>query len=265
MKRFGWRFRLILTCAVLSPLLSSARKGITLLVVPREDVPVRLGLDVGARCPTLLLSYKIQPDESISLHGWSGTEWVNVTPESYAEGSFFSTQPESAVIVWKEGQQLHEALIPSQEWCPEAYGISTAKGRPLIHLLGRHYDFKYDDWRWFSENYNVPLNSINPDSLNMAWYHRRLGENLKREAGAGSSDLKHLSVIYGPELALQDADDVSVDEPIPDEATAVDADNPLTNSVPQAVVLGVGEAGELEAGEAGQSDAAEASETEQDE
>lgn len=250
MKRIGLLACMFVAAVLFPSSFAFASDGITLLMVPREDGPVRLGMDVGSRHPTLLLSYKVLPDGSASLHGWSGTEWVNVTSDSFAEGSFFHKQPESAVVVWDEPEQLPKSLIPKESWCPTAYQISTTEMRPLLHLLGRHYDFKYDDWRWFSDNYRLPFNSINPDGLNVSWYHRRLGENLKQGKSTGTADLEYFTILYGPQPVLQDEPDALVGEAVETtespagEEVVEGTDNPLTNAVPQAVILGAGEASE---------------------
>jgi hypothetical protein len=243
MKRIGILTWLLIACAIHAPWTSFAGEGITLLLVPREDKLVHLGRDVGARHPTLLISYRLLPNGSVSLHGWSGTEWVNVTPESFAEGSFFLKQPDSAVLVWQEGAQIPEVLIPSHDWCPMAYGIATTEMRILLHLLGRHYDFKYDDWKWFSDSYKMPFESINPDNVNVSWYHRRLRENLNQPAVSAASDLDYYSLLSAPAAVPEGELDVPADEPVNAASEeAADVDNPLTNAVPQATILGAGEA-----------------------
>ncbi len=232
------------------PAVSFSSEGSTLLLMPREEEVVKVGLDVGNRFSTILLSYKIVPSGQLSLHGWSGKEWVNVTPESYAEGSFYTVAPVSAVLVAEEGVEIPEQLIPGAAWCPEVYRIATVETRPLIHLLGRHYDFKYKDWKWFSENYQLPLDCINPDGLNVAWYHRRMVDNMKAQGTDSYSDLNHLRIIRMPELASEqepvevadETDAVAPEEsvdPVADEDVAEES-NPLTNDVPQAVVMGDG-------------------------
>lgn len=252
MKRFRRIAFMSLLIGMLSPLHSLASRDLTLLLIPREDGPVRVGMDVGNRYPTLLLSYKVLSNGAVSLHGWSGAEWVNITPESYETGTFFSTSPTTALVVVKEGRQVPATLVPSPAWCPAVYQISTTETRPLLHVIGRRYNFKYRDWKWFSENYNLPLDSINPDGVNVPWFHRRLDDNMKKRS-MGSSDLQYLSVIRiplpvseaGPEQATEEepAEDSG---PTEEEPVETIEENPLTNAVPQAVVLGAGDADETE-------------------
>ncbi len=259
MRRILTLFSVSFAIGVLSPLCLQASTDVTLLMVPREEVPVRLGMDVGNRFPTLLLSYRMLPGGAVSLNGWNGVEWIKISPEAFAAGTFAPTSPAAALIVEKPGMPVPESLIPDAQWCAATYKISTAQTRPLLHLLGRHYDFKFRDWTWFSEAYELPLDSINPDGLNVSWYHRRLGENLRRKP-LPDSDLQYLSVVYitppvveeealaesekalaESEKALAESEEGSTDGPEPESlsAPAVEtvADNPLTNAAPRAVVF----------------------------
>lgn len=230
---------------------ASRKEEVTLVLVPREDGPVRVGMDVAKRYPILLISYKQGANGAVSLNGWTGSEWVNITPEAYSEGDFFHTGPTSALIVGKEQRPLPESIVPSMTWCPSVYAISTLETRPLLHLMGRYFDFKYKDWTWFSSNYHMTLDSINPEGLNVGWYHRSLVENLKKPATVGSSDLQYWMVIRQPGMMEQMEPEVEVapmksDEPVPngmEQAEALQVD-PLTNAVPDAVVLGAGDADE---------------------
>ena len=142
---------------------------VTLVMVPREDRVVRVGMDIANRYPTLLISYQVGGGGVVSLHGWTGTEWVNVTPESFKEGAFFHTGPTDAVLVEKDGEPIPEMLVPSAAWCPSVHKISTIDTRPLLHLIGRHYNFRYSDWKWFASNYKLSMEDINPEGLNIAW------------------------------------------------------------------------------------------------
>ena len=222
---------------------------ITLLMVPRDDGPVRIGMDVGNRFPTILLNYMVLPDGSCSLHGWTGSEWVNVSAESFTKGSFFLVEPASALIVTQKDGAVPESLIPPEAWCPSVYRIKTDEVRPLLHLIGRHYDFQYKDWKWFSENYKLTMSQINPEELNLAWYHKRLGENLKDDVIDGSTDLDLLEVIRTAQPDLEEQAEPSPQEPEvigePDEADTSAGDqidgNPLDDPVLPAVIVSGGD------------------------
>lgn len=221
----------------------SARKDeITLVMVPREDNVIRVGLDLADRYPTLLVSYKISGG-STSLHGWTGKEWVKISPQAFKDGGFFRTGPDSALII-DDGNMLAESMLPSEEWCPAVYKITTSEIRPILHLTGQYYNFKYKDWKWFSENYKMSMEVINPEALNVAWYHKRFGDNLKQSPVA-ADDLQYWVAVRHPVSREQSiGEEVSETNMVeaaeqPEMETPEDAMlvNPLTNDVPEAVVI----------------------------
>jgi hypothetical protein len=228
---------------------------VTLVMVPREDSAVRVGMDIANRYPTLLISYQVGGGGAVSLHGWTGAEWVNVTPEAFTEGAFFRTAPTDAILVEKAGQPIPEMLVPSEEWCSYIHKISTIDTRPLLHLIGQHYNFKYSDWKWFASNYKVSIEDINPEGLNVAWYHKPMGEHIsKKSAVVGTSDLEYWSVVRQPAdavdlMAVQAADEIPASDEIEqasdmESSESLEGEDPLTNSIPSAVILGAGDADE---------------------
>ncbi|MDF7823508.1 hypothetical protein P4B35_05745 [Pontiellaceae bacterium B12227] len=223
---------------------SAARKSeVTLVMVPREDSTVRLGLDLANRYPTLLISYEVKPNKPVSLHGWSGKEWVNISLDDFHAGNFFRTGPDSALLIEEEGTAVPETLIPPVGWCDAAYKITTTQTRPLLHLVGQYYDFKYKEWQWFSENYKLSMDAINPEGLNVAWYHKRFGDNLKKSPVA-ADDLQYWVAIRHP-VVLEELPEAVEEETQPEMELPGDPEvNPLTNAVPEAVVLSAGDAEE---------------------
>jgi hypothetical protein len=244
----------ILVSLVLGSLVStyaSRMDEVTLVMVPREDSVIRVGMDIANRYPTLLISYQVGGGGVVSLHGWTGTEWVNVTPEAFKEGAFFNTAPTDAVLVEKDGQPIPEMLVPSEAWCFSVHKISTIDTRPLLHLIGRHYNFKYSDWKWFASNYKLSIEDINPEELNIAWYNKPLGEHLRRKSAAvGASDLEYWSIVRQPMDAVEAmADEMLISEEIEqtsdmESLESLEGEDPLTNSIPSAVILGAGDAAE---------------------
>jgi hypothetical protein len=236
--------------AVLSAVCVSASRinEVTLVVVPRTDESVKLGLDIAGKFPTLLVSYKAGSNGQISLHGWTGSQWVNVSLEDYAAGNFFRTGPDSALLVMDDENVLPEALVPPVDWCTGVYSISTTETRPLLHLIGQYYDFNYADWKWFAKRYDMDVAAINPEGLNMAWYHKRLKDHLSTQEVTGSNDLQYWVVVRTPDAVTEPAAQEPAVEPAEAEGVPVEEleSNPLTNSVPEAVVLGAGDAEEAE-------------------
>lgn len=274
MKKHAIRLIVFLVFAV-STSFASRKDEVTLLILPREDVVVRVGMDIAKRFPTLLLSYKVDAKGGISLHGWNGAEWVNVSVDNYRDGSFFKTAPESAVLIVKDGESLPEKLVPPADWCATSYAIKTVEIRPLIHLVGQYFDLKHKDWKWFSSNYDLPIEAINPEGLNIAWYHKRLNEHFTKTHPVGADDLQYWAVLRVPAPAVPErpAEPVKVEEPVEEEAEkavepeklepakepaeAAPAENPLEGSAPEAVVMGAGDAEEGKAKTEESKDAAE--------
>jgi hypothetical protein len=225
----------------------AARKDeVTLLIVPREDALVQVGLDIANKYPSLLISYKLGGKGTLSLHGWTGTQWVNVSQQDFLEGNFFKTGPDSALIIEKGNAPVPEQLIPSEQWCFIVSKITTTQTRPLLHLVGQYYDFSYDDWKWFSKRYNQPLDAINPEGLNVAWYHKRMNDHFKKQVPLGASDLQYWVSVRQPvsvEPEVPVVEEPVTEEPVEEAAAAaeVEAGNPLTNDVPEAVIMGVGD------------------------
>lgn len=234
---------------------ASRMDEITLVMIPREDSVVRVGMDLANRYPTLLISYRLGADGAVSLHGWTGTEWVNVSSDAYKAGAFFNNGPTDAVLVEKEGQPFPDALLPAESWCPSIHKVATVDTRPLLHLIGQHYNFKYSDWKWFASNYKMAIEDINPEGLNVAWYNKPMGEHLrKKTVVVGTSDLEYWSVVRLPQsetvevlapLVTNDMPVVEDVQPASDteqQPAGLDGEDPLTNSIPDAVVLGAGDA-----------------------
>ena len=232
MKRFRWIKWLF--CAVFAwglVLAVEARKEeVTLVLVPREDTTTRIGLDIANRYPTLLVSYLVSPRGDVSLHGWTGRQWVKVSLADFAAGSFFKNGPSSALIVEKKGAPATESLIPPKEWCAEVSKVTTTNIRPLLHLVGRFYDFNHKDWTWFAKRYGQSIDAINPEGLNTSWYHKRLDEHFKDSTPVGSDDLQYWLVVRENEV---------IHPPVVEPIDLIE--DPFTNAVPPAVVMGAGD------------------------
>ncbi|MEI6892526.1 MAG: hypothetical protein V5783_10180 [Pontiella sp.] len=243
-------FSILAVVMVVGVAAADRKSEVTLVMVPREDGAVRLGLDIAHRYPTLLVSYQVLPNQPPSLHGWSGKEWVNISLDNFRTGHFFRTEPDSALVVEKEGTAILETLIPPADWCNAAYRITTTESRPLLHLLGQYYDFKYKDWQWFSAHYKLSMDAINPDGLNVAWYHKRFADNLKKNPVA-VDDLQFWGVIRHPVIleeypeTVEELPETVEEEARPEMELPEDPEvNPLMNAAPEAIVLGAGDAEE---------------------
>ena len=245
-------YSILVCCSAIATVYADRKTEITLLVVPREDGALRVGMDIANRYPTLLLSYKVESNGGVSLHGWAGKEWVNVALKDFHEGNFFKTGPDTALVIETEGYAVPEIIIPPAGWCGAAYKITTTEIRPLLHLIGQYYDFNHKEWTWFAENYRLPFDAINPEGLNAAWYHKRLNEHMKTRDAVIGDDLQYWLAIRHPESEQVQVtetetnvlDRVETEEEAEQESVEVLDANPLTNAVPEAVILGAGTAEE---------------------
>ena len=222
---------------------SAARKDeITLVMVPRDDATVQLGMDIANKYPTLLVSYKLGANETVSLHGWTGTQWVNVSLEDFLAGNFFRVGPDSALIVEKAGAEVPGKLLPPPDWCANVAKITTTEMRPLLHLTGQYYDFSFKDWSWFAKRYNLDLDAINPEGLNVSWYHRRMEDHLKSNDSLGASDLQFwVSIRQAVMTEPMEPPASGMEEPTPPVDEEVVGD-PFTNAAPSAVIMGAADA-----------------------
>jgi hypothetical protein len=242
MNKIKWtKLVLVVVCACGIAFPAQARRDeVTLVMVPRDEATVQVGMDIANRYPTLLVSYKVAGNGTVSLHGWTGTQWVNITLTDFKEGNFFKTGPDSALIIETETEPVADLLVPPEDWCLNVSKITTTQKRPLIHLVGQYYDFEFKDWQWFTKRYSIDMDAINPEGLNVAWYHKRLNDHLNKESSPGTSDLQYWISIRQAVLAEPPVQDEAKSTEV-EMSTDEDTENPLTNDVPTAVVLGAGD------------------------
>lgn len=226
---------------------ASRKDEVTLVMVPRDEDTIKVGLDVASRYPVLLISYKVGANGIISLHGWTGSQWVNIPKADFDSGNFFRTGPNSALLVEQADKPFPQGIVPPAAWCEEVYKIATAETRPLIHLVGQYFGFSFKDWEWFAKRYNEELDAINPEGLNVAWYHKRLDDHLRQRKSVGAGDLQYWVALRYPEppavlppaVPGTNAPAPQAEQPTQGVEPAVD---PFTNAVPEAVVLGAADA-----------------------
>ena len=238
--RLSYMLGVALVVMVSAQSFASRKDEVTLLMVPREDRVQQVGMDIANRYPTLLVSYKLGANGAVSLHGWSGSQWLTISEQDFKEGKFFRTGPNSALVVEKAGVPVPEWLVPADEWCAEVYKITTTDTRVLLHLVGQYYDFKFKEWEWFARRYGKTVDHINPEGLNVAWYHKRLGENVKKGNASGSADLQYwealrIAVPAEPEGDLEES--IHPEMEIPNDPEV----DPFSNDAPAAVVMGAGD------------------------
>ena len=83
--------------------------GRVLLLFPHNEQSVKVGLDIAERHESLLVTYKLGAQNTVSLRGWTGTEWVYISVPNYQSGDFFREGPEKAIII--DGYDSFQSLI----------------------------------------------------------------------------------------------------------------------------------------------------------
>ena len=157
------------------------QSDITMLVVPREAIPLQIAQDISRRYPVLLVSYQIAQSE-LKLHAWNGDGWVGVPVEDYANGTFFANRPKHAIVVEYEKFRAPAALTPNSTWCESANRLSTTNPRAMLHLLGLYFDFPFRYWDQLAQRYGYSLEEINPTLSNVHWWNIRGDELVEKRA-----------------------------------------------------------------------------------
>lgn len=217
--------------------------GRVLLLFPHNEQSVKVGLDIAERHESLLVTYKLGAQNTVSLRGWTGTEWVYISVPNYQSGDFFREGPEKAIII--DGyDSFPDALLPSEAWCDAVYKVSTMQLAPIIHLCGRRLHFEYNDWKWFSDRYGIALEDINPNFHGVRWFNRRLGDVLKNTHAKSDKDEVFWNVIREP--SVEDLnEDFIINESLLEEETILEEEvieeeiivNPLLEDAPEAIII----------------------------
>ena len=262
MKKQWIKWIIGLVCASNLMAMASIKKDeVTLVLMPRDKILKKVGLDLAKRYPLLFITYKVQPNGSISLHGWTGSAWVKVTTQEYLAGTFFKNGPTSALIVEKQNVPVPTLLIPPKKWCKEVVKIKTTQLRPLLHLTGRYFDFPYKYWSYFSKRATLPLTDINPENHNLSWYQK----SNKQTQYSLKQDLQYWQVVRKPTPPkLPVVVPVKKEEPAPKkvekkekaekkesteakkEGTEKPVVDPFKTPLPPAAVLGAGSVSEVD-------------------
>ncbi len=166
-------FKKILLLTLLSSfvLTSSAasKKGITMLVVPRDAKTIQIAQDVAQLNPVLLVSYQ-QTEKLLKLYAWNGDGWIDVSMEDYINGAFFENPPQHTIIIEPANAPSADALVPDGTWCESGNRLTTTDPRAMIHLLGRHFNFQNRHWKHFAETQGFALEDLNPELINIYWW-----------------------------------------------------------------------------------------------
>jgi len=214
---------------------------ITMLVMPREVIPLQIAQDIARRYPVMIVSYQMTRGE-LKLHAWNGDSWVAVPVDDYTSGTFFANRPKRAIIVENERLQAPAALAPNSIWCESATRIATTDPRALLHLLGLSFDFPFRHWDQLAERYGFSLEQINPTLQNVHWWNLRgdvlLEKRAQRDFAIDLDKWHYLETLPPPVVVpvVMEAEEPATAPAAPEEikagATAVD----ITAKAPEAPV-----------------------------
>ena len=231
MKHFKW---ICIVVYILQTAQAVHADGRVLLMVPHEEQMIEVGLDFAEMHPSLLISYRLGEQNTAALKGWTGTEWVYVSVANFQSGNFFREGPDKAIII-QSNQPFPEGLIPCASWCDEVFKINSNKLRPVIHLVGQALHFRYDDWKWFSKRYDMPIAMLNPTESGIYWYNRRLGDVFKGRRKSGHEDLLLWEAVRLSELEVVESmasEEVALPTLISEEGGEIEAPVVNEESIP---------------------------------
>lgn len=172
----------VITASLVSlPAMAWRNDEITMLVIPREVLPLQIGQDISRRYPVILVSYQTL-NGALKIHAWNGDDWVFVPVEDYSTGTFFTNCPKTAIIVERENAPAPEVLTPSSLWCERASRLTSTDPRVMLHLLGLHFDFPFRHWNQFAKRYGYALEEINPTLENVYWWNLQGDVLMKKRA-----------------------------------------------------------------------------------
>jgi hypothetical protein len=221
--------KIILLAAVflLSSFGAQARAGddITMLIIPRDVIPLQIGQDISRRYPVLLVSYQTVRG-GIKIHAWNGDNWVFVPASDYTNGTFFANRPKHAVLIENPGSRAPDVLIPNSIWCEKASRLTSTDPRVMLRLLGLHFNFPYRYWDFFAKRYGYLFEEINPALVNVRWwnFHPVLpqGTLLKANPAGDLSKWRQLDLLPPPAVAPVVTEQKAPELPAPPSANTVE-------------------------------------------
>lgn len=170
---------LILVCCLLGSLtlnsLGMAKKSLvpTMLVVPAHYSQLQVAFDIANRYDALLVSYQSSKStQDPLLHVWNGEKWIQIRMEEYRSASFLTLRPETVVLIGEEHLMPRSLVVASDAWGSSVLHIASSNTADILNSLGKLYNFRSRDWRWFAARYNLDIEDLNADVRSTSWYDR---------------------------------------------------------------------------------------------
>jgi len=133
----------------------------SILVMPARKRVVHLAFQL-ARCKDIgLVTYNTTPSSDPLIHVWNGQEWVQITVEDFAQGSFMSGGEPRHVFILGDLSQLPAHMTATPGWCKDVQKISSLDTAFLINQLGKTLNFSSTQWTWLAEVNGLKLKDLN--------------------------------------------------------------------------------------------------------
>lgn len=144
----------------------------SVLVVPATHGSIQIARDFEELASLLIVSYDpAAPAETPFLHTWNGAEWLRLRPEAYLSGNFLRQDPARVIVVGPPGSHVSSLVEQATLWSRrEVLNIESSDPVEVINALGRIFDIRPRDWRWFADRYVLELEDLNRDIEHVSWY-----------------------------------------------------------------------------------------------
>ncbi len=177
MKRYAWRSVaaawLVLGGTVWAA--ASARPETTVLVVPADEMVLRVANDAAARFGLPLVVYQTRGD-LLTLHV-AGPDWTPLPLAHYQSGAFLPGRPARAFVV-SAGPQAPDAMFEVGAWDQEPYHAVVTDTASMVNALGATLGFRRADWRHFASRHGLEVRDLSEPRRRESWYTTTRAEDV---------------------------------------------------------------------------------------
>jgi len=136
----------------------------TVLMIPPRHTIIKIGLDICALRPAVMITYQDPGGTEPVLHVWNPDprEWVRVSPDTYAAGSMFRSRPREVIVI--SGQEgVPEAVREASAALAPVREVNSLDLVSVINALNDSLKFDRGEWRWLADRYGLTLKDVNAD------------------------------------------------------------------------------------------------------
>lgn len=135
----------------------------TVLVIPPRYTIVKLGLDMVALRPVLLVSCQ-EGNAGTVMHVWNDDpgEWLHLPVDTFRSGEMFRVQPRDIVIVGSD-QDVPGLVVDAARALAPVKRVETLNLVSVINALNESLKFDRNEWRWLAGRYNLTLKDLNSE------------------------------------------------------------------------------------------------------